>query len=97
MASRSSPTRGSPVGASGPADSGTVTGPSGVRSRQVSAARPGNAQRALGEHERILSAVEAGDADGARREMREHLANTARDIGAAIREGEVGTGGKEQG
>ncbi len=66
-------------------------------SRQVSAARPGNAQRALGEHERILSAVEAGDADGARREMREHLANTARDIGAAIREGEVGTGGKEQG
>lgn len=56
-------------------------------SRKVSAARPGNAQRALGEHDRILAAVESGDANGARNEMRSHLANTARDIEAAIREG----------
>ena len=61
-------------------------------SRQVSAARPGNARRALGEHEKILSAVESGDAEGARREMRGHLANTARDIGAAIREGTIDAG-----
>ena len=39
-------------------------------SRRVSAARPGNALRALGEHERILRRVEAGDAGGAREEMR---------------------------
>ena len=56
-------------------------------SRRVSAARPGNARRALLEHERILACVEGGDADGARREMRGHLANTAGDIEAAIREG----------
>jgi len=65
-------------------------------SRRVSAARPGNARRALGEHERILHKVEAGDAEGARREMRAHLANTARDIGAAIEEGTIETGEKER-
>ena len=65
-------------------------------SRRVSAARPGNARRALGEHERILHRVEAGDAEGARREMRAHLANTARDIGAAIEEGTIETGEKER-
>lgn len=58
-------------------------------SRRVSAARPGNAERALGEHERILRRVEIGDAEGAREEMRSHLANTARDIEAALEEGEV--------
>src|SRR3712207_5913957 len=56
-------------------------------SRRVSAARPGNALRALGEHERILRRVEAGDAGGAREEMRVHLAKTAEDIEAAIGEG----------
>ena len=56
-------------------------------SRQVSAARPGNALRALGEHERIFERVQKGDADGARAEMRSHLANTARDIEAAVEEG----------
>jgi GntR family transcriptional repressor for pyruvate dehydrogenase complex len=61
-------------------------------SRRVSAARPGNAQRALGEHGRILDAVEAGDAGGARREMLAHLANTAGDIEAAIREGSIDAG-----
>jgi GntR family transcriptional repressor for pyruvate dehydrogenase complex len=61
-------------------------------SRRVSAARPGNAKRALGEHGRILAAVEAGDAEEARREMRTHLANTARDIEAAIREGAIDAG-----
>jgi DNA-binding GntR family transcriptional regulator len=55
-------------------------------SRRVSAARPGNALRALGEHERILRRVEAGDAGGARQEMRAHLAKTAGDIEAAIGE-----------
>jgi GntR family transcriptional repressor for pyruvate dehydrogenase complex len=64
-------------------------------SRRVSAARPGNAQRALGEHERILACVEAGDAGWARREMRGHLANTAGDIEAAIREGLLEIGDKE--
>jgi GntR family transcriptional repressor for pyruvate dehydrogenase complex len=56
-------------------------------SRRVSAARPGNALRALGEHERILRRVEAGDSGGAREEMRAHLAKTAEDIEAAIGEG----------
>lgn len=56
-------------------------------SREVSASRPGSARRALGEHEEILRRVEEGDADGARREMRLHLANTAKDIEAALREG----------
>jgi GntR family transcriptional repressor for pyruvate dehydrogenase complex len=56
-------------------------------SRRVSAARPGNALRALGEHEQILRRVEAGDAGGAREEMRAHLAKTAEDIEAAIGEG----------
>ena len=64
-------------------------------SRRISADRPGNARRALGEHERILADVESGDADGARRKMQAHLANTARDIEAAIREGMLETGEKE--
>jgi GntR family transcriptional repressor for pyruvate dehydrogenase complex len=61
-------------------------------SRRVSAARPGNALRALGEHERILRRVEAGDAGGAREEMRAHLAKTAEDIEAAIGEGVLDAG-----
>jgi len=56
-------------------------------SRRVSAARAGNALRALGEHERILRMVEAKDAGGAREEMRAHLAKTSEDIEAAIGEG----------
>jgi GntR family transcriptional regulator, transcriptional repressor for pyruvate dehydrogenase complex len=56
-------------------------------SRRVSAARPGNALRALGEHEQILRRVEARDAAGAREEMRTHLAKTSEDIEAAIGEG----------
>ena len=56
-------------------------------SRRVSAAKPGNALRALEEHEEILRRVEARDAAGAREEMRAHLAKTAEDIEAAIREG----------
>jgi GntR family transcriptional regulator, transcriptional repressor for pyruvate dehydrogenase complex len=55
-------------------------------SREVSASRPGSARRALREHEKILRRVEEGDAEGARREMRAHLANTARDIEAALGE-----------
>ena len=56
-------------------------------SREVSASRPGSARRALREHEEILHCVEAGDAGGARERMRVHLANTARDIEAALGEG----------
>ena len=57
-------------------------------SRRVSASRrPGSALRALGEHEEILRRVEAGDAEGARREMRAHLANTVEDIEAVLGEG----------
>ena len=62
-------------------------------SRRVSAALPGRALRALGEHQGILRRVEAGDAPGAREEMRLHLANTAEDIQAAIGEGILDAGG----
>lgn len=61
-------------------------------SRRVSAARVGNALRALGEHGRILDRVEEGDAGGAREEMRTHLAETAGDIEAAIDEGLLDAG-----
>jgi len=61
-------------------------------SRRVSAALPGRALRALGEHEGILRHVVAGDAAGAREEMRVHLANTAEDIEAAISEGVLDAG-----
>jgi GntR family transcriptional repressor for pyruvate dehydrogenase complex len=49
-------------------------------SRRVSASLPGAAQRALREHEAILDRVAAGDADGARAEMRIHIESTAGDI-----------------
>ena len=54
-------------------------------SRRVGASRrPGSALRALGEHEEIMRRVEAGYAEGARREMRAHLANTVEDIEAVL-------------
>ncbi len=68
-------------------------------SRRVSAARrPGSTLRALGEHEEILRRVEAGDAEGARREMQAHLANTVEDIEAVLGEGalEEGLRGREE-
>ena len=61
-------------------------------SRRVSAARPTNALRALGEHEQILRRVEARDAGGARKEMRAHLAKSAEHIEAAIGEGVLDAG-----
>ncbi len=67
-------------------------------SRRVSASRrPGSALRALGEHEEILRCVEVGDTEGARREMRAHLANTAKDIEAVLSEEALYTepGGRE--
>ncbi len=65
-------------------------------SRQVSASRrPGSALRAVGEHEEILRRVEVGDAEGARREMRAHLSNTARDIEAVLGEGALDREPKE--
>ena len=61
-------------------------------SRRVSASRrPGSALRALGEHEEILHQVEVGDAEGARRKMSAHLANTAKDIEAVLGEGALDT------
>ena len=61
-------------------------------SRRVSASRrPGSALRALGEHEEILRQVEVGDAEGARRKMSAHLANTAKDIEAVLGEGALDT------
>jgi GntR family transcriptional repressor for pyruvate dehydrogenase complex len=66
-------------------------------SRQVSASRrPGSALRAVGEHEEILRRVEVGDADGARREMRAHLSNTAKDIEAVLGEGALDREPKEE-
>jgi GntR family transcriptional repressor for pyruvate dehydrogenase complex len=56
-------------------------------SREVSASQPGSARRALREHEEILHCVEGGDSDGARRQMRVHLMNTAKDTEAALGEG----------
>jgi GntR family transcriptional repressor for pyruvate dehydrogenase complex len=61
-------------------------------SRRVSASRPGNAERALEEHGRILRRVKSADAEGAREEMRAHLANTASDIEAALQEGALDAG-----
>ncbi len=55
-------------------------------SREVSTSRPGSARRALEEHKKILRRVEAGDAEGARQEMRAHLTATAEDIKAAVGE-----------
>src|SRR5215218_7046727 len=66
-------------------------------SREVSASRPGSARRALREHEEILACVVAGDADGARRRMRAHLINTAKDIEAALGEGALDEEPKEMG
>jgi GntR family transcriptional repressor for pyruvate dehydrogenase complex len=55
-------------------------------SRRISASRPGNARRALHEHEKILSCVERGDAEGARRRMREHIQATEWDVMQALGE-----------
>lgn len=40
-------------------------------------ARPGASPESLAEHERIVSAVAAGDREAAERAMREHLSNVA--------------------
>lgn len=55
-------------------------------SRKVSTSRSGSARRALEDHEKILHRVEAGDAEGARQEMRAHLMATAEDIRATVGE-----------
>lgn len=56
-------------------------------SREISTSQPGSTLRALEEHDEILRHVEAGDAEGARREMRAHLTATAEDIRATVGEG----------
>lgn len=53
-------------------------------SRQVTATRRENAERALREHHGILRCVERGDAEGARMRMREHLTETQKDINAVM-------------
>ena len=47
----------------------------------------------LGEHERILAAIEAGDGEAAQRAMRDHLAGAAQRVGLgrAMTAGEAGT------
>ncbi|MGI9048702.1 MAG: FadR/GntR family transcriptional regulator [Rubrobacteraceae bacterium] len=66
-------------------------------SRRVSASRPGSALRALGEHQEILRRVELGDAEGARREMREHLLATIQDIEEALGRGDLVPSGLREG
>jgi GntR family transcriptional repressor for pyruvate dehydrogenase complex len=41
---------------------------------------PGSPQRSIRQHRQILAAIAAGDADAARRRMREHLGRVERDI-----------------
>lgn len=53
-------------------------------SRQVTASRRENAERALREHHEILNCVEQGDAEGARTRMRKHLTATEKDVEAAL-------------
>ncbi len=55
-----------------------------MASRRMTGAQPSNARRALRAHEAILRQVEAGNAEGAREEMRRHLETTRRDIRATI-------------
>jgi GntR family transcriptional regulator, transcriptional repressor for pyruvate dehydrogenase complex len=55
-----------------------------LASRRMTGSREANAKRALRAHEAILKTVEAKDVEGARREMREHLMLTERDMRATI-------------
>lgn len=56
---------------------------------------PGSPQRSMEQHRRIYEAVEAGDREGARRAMQEHLERVGADVEAAIRE--LGTRGLVEG
>ena len=47
---------------------------------------PGSPERAVEMHRKILAAVESGDADEARRLMREHVARVERDVARATRD-----------
>lgn len=55
-----------------------------LASRRMTGAQPPNAKRALWAHEEILKQVEAGNAEGAREAMRDHLATTKGDIEATM-------------
>jgi GntR family transcriptional regulator, transcriptional repressor for pyruvate dehydrogenase complex len=55
-----------------------------LASRRMTGAQPPNARRALRAHEEILKQVEAGNTEGAREAMRDHLATTKGDIEATM-------------
>ena len=55
-----------------------------LASRRMTGSKEANAKRALRAHEAILNRVEAKDVEGARREMREHMMTTERDMRATI-------------
>ncbi len=55
-----------------------------AESRHLTAWRRRSPREALAEHERIAARVEAGDAEGARAEMRRHLDATAKDMQAGL-------------
>lgn len=57
-----------------------------LASRTMTGSVSDNARRALKAHEAILERVEAGDAEGARREMLEHMLVTERDIRTTVGE-----------
>jgi GntR family transcriptional regulator, transcriptional repressor for pyruvate dehydrogenase complex len=61
-----------------------------LASRTMTGSVLDNAKRAIKAHEAILKRVEAGDAEGARREMLSHMLTTERDIRATLEEqGEI--------
>lgn len=51
---------------------------------------PGRPQRSLAEHDRIVTAIAAGDREGAERAMRDHLSNVALTLGDVAAAGAVG-------
>jgi GntR family transcriptional repressor for pyruvate dehydrogenase complex len=51
-----------------------------LASRRMTGSKEANAKRALRAHEEILKQVEAKDVEGARREMRNHMMTTERDM-----------------
>jgi DNA-binding GntR family transcriptional regulator len=55
-----------------------------VRYQYRLALQPGRPQRSLGEHERILVAVVAGDAPAAERAMRDHLCHVIAALSASV-------------
>jgi DNA-binding FadR family transcriptional regulator len=57
--------------------------------QQPTLAQPQIVKTAQSAHERILARIEAGDGDGARRAMREHLAEARRGMERVVRRREA--------